>query len=42
MLPSATGYVCGSNGFADAATTLLVEQGMPIENIRVERFGATG
>jgi ferredoxin-NADP reductase len=42
MLPSATGYVCGSNGFADSATALLVEQGMPIENIRVERFGATG
>jgi ferredoxin-NADP reductase len=42
LLPNATGYVCGSNGFADAATTLLVDQGIPIDNIRVERFGATG
>ena len=35
-------YVCGSNGFADAATMLVMEQGVPAERIRVERFGATG
>ena len=36
------GYVCGSSGFADAATTLLIESGMPAGAIRVERFGPTG
>ncbi len=40
--PDATAYVCGSTGFADAASTLLVELGHPVEQIRVERFGATG
>ena len=38
----ATAYVCGSAGFADAASTLLVDVGWPVERIRVERFGATG
>ena len=38
----ATAYVCGSTGFADAASTLLVDVGWPVERIRVERFGATG
>jgi ferredoxin-NADP reductase len=38
----ATAYVCGSTGFADAASTLLVDIGWPVERIRVERFGATG
>lgn len=37
-----TAFVCGSAGFADAASTLLVEAGMPTDAIRVERFGATG
>ncbi|QXC60729.1 ferredoxin reductase [Aquihabitans sp. G128] len=36
-----TVYVCGSNGFADAATDLLLAAGTPTEQIRVERFGAT-
>ncbi len=40
--PDATAYVCGSTGFADAASTLLVDLGVPVEQIRVERFGATG
>jgi ferredoxin-NADP reductase len=40
--PDATAYVCGSTGFADAASGLLVELGHPVEQIRVERFGATG
>ena len=35
-------YVCGSNGFADAATAVLAEAGIAPERIRVERFGATG
>jgi ferredoxin-NADP reductase len=38
----ATAYVCGSTGFADAASALLVDGGWPVERIRVERFGATG
>ena len=38
----ATGYVCGSSGFADAATAVLREAGMPVDRIRVERFGPTG
>jgi ferredoxin-NADP reductase len=38
----ATAYVCGSSGFADAATALLAAAGMPATNIRVERFGPSG
>jgi ferredoxin-NADP reductase len=38
----ATGYICGSSGFADAATVVLREAGMPVERIKVERFGPTG
>lgn len=40
--PDATVYVCGSNGFADAATAVLAEAGVASDRIRVERFGATG
>ncbi|MFG2352392.1 ferredoxin reductase [Streptomyces sp. NPDC048521] len=32
-------YVCGSNGFAEHASRLLVEAGQPVERIRIERFG---
>jgi ferredoxin-NADP reductase len=39
--PEATGYVCGSAGFANAASDLLVGAGIPAERIRVERFGPT-
>ncbi len=34
-------YVCGSAGFADAASHLLVDLGVPVHRIRVERFGPT-
>jgi ferredoxin-NADP reductase len=37
-----TAYVCGSPGFADAATDLLMAAGVPASRIRVERFGPTG
>jgi ferredoxin-NADP reductase len=37
----ATAYVCGSSGFADAASHLLVDLGLPAEQVRVERFGPT-
>ena len=42
VMPDATVFVCGSSGFADAATRLLVGLGVPADRIRVERFGATG
>jgi ferredoxin-NADP reductase len=37
-----TAYVCGSPAFADAATTVLIEAGVPVGSIRVERFGPSG
>lgn len=37
-----TAYVCGSNGFVEAATSLLLDAGMAPETIRTERFGPTG
>lgn len=40
--PDATVYVCGSTGFADAATELVMEIGAPVDRIRVERFGPSG
>ena len=42
FLPDATGYICGSSGFADAASTLLVASGLSEAEIRVERFGPSG
>jgi ferredoxin-NADP reductase len=35
-------YVCGSPGFADAATDVIVDAGVPVDRIRVERFGPSG
>ena len=40
--PAASGFVCGSARFADGATTVLEQAGMPADRIRVERFGPTG
>jgi ferredoxin-NADP reductase len=40
--PDARVFVCGSAGFCDAATDLLRQAGVPVERIRVERFGPTG
>jgi len=42
LLPGCTAYVCGSAGFANTASDLLVDAGVPVERIRVERFGPTG
>jgi ferredoxin-NADP reductase len=42
MLPDCTGYVCGSVAFTNAASDLLLEAGMLVDRIRVERFGPTG
>jgi ferredoxin-NADP reductase len=35
-------FVCGSNGFVEAATTLLLGNGFDPEHVRTERFGPTG
>jgi ferredoxin-NADP reductase len=34
-------FVCGSNGFVEAASQLVMEAGFPAEAIRTERFGPT-
>ncbi len=39
--PGGRAYVCGSAGFADAATELIMAAGLPASDIRVERFGPT-
>jgi ferredoxin-NADP reductase len=35
-------FVCGSNGFVESATDLLLESGFEPHRIRTERFGPTG
>jgi ferredoxin-NADP reductase len=35
-------YICGSSGFADAASGVLLDLGVHPEHIRVERFGPSG
>ena len=40
--PEQTAYVCGSARFAEAASQLLVDVGVPDHSIRVERFGPSG
>jgi ferredoxin-NADP reductase len=37
-----TTYVCGSSGFAEGASELLVGGGVKADAIRIERFGPTG
>jgi ferredoxin-NADP reductase len=41
-LPGAAAYVCGSAGFAETASRLLVDLGVDATDVRVERFGPTG
>jgi ferredoxin-NADP reductase len=41
LRPDSTAYVCGSTGFANAASDLLLGLGVRAEQIRVERFGPT-
>ena len=41
LRPGITAYVCGSSGFAEAASQLLVDAGLPASQVRVERFGPT-
>jgi ferredoxin-NADP reductase len=40
--PTTAVYVCGSDGFANTATDLLIATGLPASSIRVERFGPSG
>ena len=37
--PGWTSFVCGSAGFAESASTLLMGLGVPAGDVRVERFG---
>ena len=37
-----TAYVCGSNGFVDTASRLLLDAGLQAAWIQTERFGPTG
>ena len=39
---AAIAFVCGSNGFVEAAATLLLATGFEAGRIRTERFGPTG
>jgi ferredoxin-NADP reductase len=41
LVPGATAYVCGSAAFAEHASQLLVEVGVPAASVRVERYGPT-
>jgi ferredoxin-NADP reductase len=41
-LDPAIAFVCGSNGFVEAAADLLLEAGVNPQQIRTERFGPTG
>jgi len=41
-MPGQTAYVCGSNGFVESVSRLLLATGTPPERIRTERFGPTG
>jgi ferredoxin-NADP reductase len=44
LLEGATGtaFVCGSNGFVETASRLLVDSGFDPAQVRTERFGPTG
>jgi ferredoxin-NADP reductase len=41
-LASGTAFVCGSNGFVETASQLLLVAGVEPARIRTERFGPTG
>ena len=42
LLDDPVAYICGSATFAEAATGLVINAGVPPERIRIERFGPTG
>jgi ferredoxin-NADP reductase len=37
-----TSFVCGSPAFSDAASRVLMDLGVPVNAIRIERFGPSG
>ena len=37
-----TAFICGSNGFVETATGLVLEAGFETHAIRTERFGPSG
>ena len=37
-----TSFLCGTDGFVEAASQLLLGAGLPAQQIRTERFGPTG
>jgi ferredoxin-NADP reductase len=37
-----TAFICGSNGFVEAASRLVLEAGFKPEQVRTERFGPSG
>jgi ferredoxin-NADP reductase len=39
---AAVAFICGSNGFVETASSLLLETGLEPQRIRTERFGPTG
>ncbi len=41
-LDQATAFTCGSNGFVETASQLLLARGFEAQRIRTERFGPTG
>jgi ferredoxin-NADP reductase len=40
-LTSGLGFVCGSNGFVESASELLLDSGFEAHRVRTERFGPT-
>jgi ferredoxin-NADP reductase len=42
LVDDATYYICGSNGFAESVSDILIGANVHPEAIRVERFGPTG
>jgi ferredoxin-NADP reductase len=42
VMPGATAFVCGSAGFAEFASLLVVGLGVPAPSVRIERFGPSG
>jgi ferredoxin-NADP reductase len=41
-LSASTVFICGSNGFVEAASTLALEAGADPSQVLTERFGPTG
>jgi ferredoxin-NADP reductase len=41
-IDSGIAFICGSNGFVETASQLLLEAGYDAQQIRTERFGPTG